>query len=149
VTTDLVPQAMFYSRGSVLSVIAFAGEPEDYFMDDIYRIPASRAGLARLIDHVDRTFAREEGRIISAGTGAYDSYFYKANGRYGWNHTCNHWTAAGLQAAGLPITPFYAGTAWNVAFQIRQLSGVQFNDEPITRRRVDLSHLPHHHRGRL
>jgi uncharacterized protein (TIGR02117 family) len=128
VTSGMVPRAMFYSRGSVLLVIGIDGEPEQAFEDDIHRIPASRDGLLRAIAHVNRTFRRDpDGRLVDGGPGPEGAQFYVANGRYAWNHTCNHWTAAALREAGLPVTPVYAATAGNLAFQLRDLPGKRLN----------------------
>ncbi|HEX8340990.1 MAG TPA: DUF2459 domain-containing protein [Tepidisphaeraceae bacterium] len=143
VTSGMIPQAMFYSRGSVLLVIGFDGEPEDTFGDDVHRIPASRDGLLRAIAHVQRSFAHDnEGRVLDGGAGPDESRFYIANGRYGWNHTCNHWTAAALREAGLPVTPVYAATAGNLAFQIRQLPGVTTSGRPLPARPPPRHALP-------
>jgi uncharacterized protein (TIGR02117 family) len=148
-TAGLVPQALFYSRGSVLLVAGFDGPPEEAFESnvDIYRIRASQAGLERMIDHIRRSFRRKNGEIIDAGPGPDDSRFYLANGRYGWNHTCNQWTAAALKNAGLPITPAYAALASNLEFQIRQLRNVQCNGRPIVHPRPDRATLLARTRG--
>jgi uncharacterized protein (TIGR02117 family) len=148
VTTDLVPRAMFFSRGSVLSVAGVSGEPEKSYADDIYRIRGTLAGRAKLIDFVGRSFAREGGKLIDAGAGPFGVRFYKANGRYAFYRTCNNWTAGALREAGLPITPAYAGTAGNVALQLRMAGDVRRNGRPLRITPPDVKNLPHTRRGK-
>ena len=139
VTSGLVPQALFFSRGSVLRVDGFDGPPEEWWAstNDVYRIPTSRASLQKVIDHVARSFQRDAGgHLIDGGTLPYNARFYLALGRYGVFHTCNQWTARALHDAGLPVTPFYASTAWNLAFQLRQIDGVIKNRRPLVRHRT-------------
>ena len=148
VTIDLVPRAMFFSRGSVLSVAGVTGEPEDHYADDVYRIRGTVAGQAKLIYFVGRSFARQDGKLIDAGAGPFDARFFKANGRYAFHRTCNNWTAGALREAGLPITPAYALTAGNVALQLRMAGEVRKNGRPLDVTPPDVTNLPHARRGK-
>jgi hypothetical protein len=59
------------------------------------------AGLARLCDHIQQTYAlNEKGELIRLGQG-----WYRARGTYSAFNTCNTWIATGLQKAGCPINP--------------------------------------------
>ena len=138
ITSGLIPQALFYSRGTVVLVEGLDAPPERAFGEgiDVYRIPASRRGLARTIEHVARSFRRDgEGRLIDGGPGLEGGRFYLGTGRYAWNHTCNQWTAAALKTAGLPITPAFAALSESLAAQLRTLDGVRMNGRPVERRR--------------
>ncbi|HEX8322970.1 MAG TPA: DUF2459 domain-containing protein [Tepidisphaeraceae bacterium] len=133
ISPGLVAQALFYSRGSVMLVVGFDGIPEFHFADevDIYRIPVRAAGRDRMIAAVSAAFRRSDGKVIDTGPGIDGGRFFAASGRYAFYRTCNHWTASMLTNAGLPITPAYAATAGNVAFQLRQLPGLLKNGRPI------------------
>ena len=133
VTTGLALQAMFASRGSVLLVVAFDTLPEEMFdpQVDIYRVPTSKAGLEKTTAFVAAAFRRTEGEVMDAGPGIDNGRYFTANGRYAFYRTCNHWTADALATGGLPISPGYAATAGNVAFQVRQLAGVLRNGHPV------------------
>ena len=137
ITSGLIPQALFYSRGTVVLVLGLDAPPEEAFGRgiDVYRIPASRAGLGRAMDHLARSFRRDgAGRLIDAGPGLEGGRFYLGTGRYAWNHTCNQWTAAALKSAGLPITPAFAALSESLAAQIRTLPNVRLNGRPAERR---------------
>ena len=133
VTAGLALEAMFASRGSVLLVVGFDAEPEKTFDPnvDVYRVPTSAAGLQKTIAFVTDAFRRKDGQLIDAGTGIDHGQFYTANGRYAFYRTCNHWTADALATGGMPVTPAYAATAGNVAFQLRQLPGALRNGLPV------------------
>ena len=145
VTAGLAFQAMFDSRGSVMLVVGFDTEPEEMFdpIVDIYRVPTSGAGLAKTITFVSDAFRRKDGEMVDAGPGIDGGRFYKANGHYAFYRTCNHWTADALAVGGLPVTPAYAATAGNVAFQLRQLQSVLLNGKLVpTPRGPDALALP-------
>ena len=130
-------RALFASRGSVLLVMGFDVEPEDLFVKsvDIYRVPLRSPGIARIARTIDDSFATRDRYLINAGPGPYDdSEFFQAIGRYSVFHTCNQWTADMLRAGGLPITPAYASTAWNLAFQLQHLPDATMNGQPLPRR---------------
>lgn len=86
ITTRLTLQAMFWSSGAVMHVVAFSGAPESYFsasaMTALSLTPGQNNSLLR---YIGRSFARNErGELIPLKKGIYgDSQFYAANGRYG------------------------------------------------------------------
>jgi uncharacterized protein (TIGR02117 family) len=123
-TLPLALRAMFASRGSVLHIAGVAKAPAEHYQDyqvDLYRIRISEEGNRRLMNFLERTFARNEnGEAIELQPGLYGvSYFYRGRGWYGLFHNCNNWLADGVRSTGFPITPMYAGTADNVGWQIR------------------------------
>lgn len=134
-SAGIIVRALCASRGSVVLVFGFSCLPEEVFGDDvdIYRIHLRQPGFGRLVGAMDRSFARRDGGLIDAGPGPYAeaSRFYESTDHYSVLHTCNQWTADLLHAGGLPITPFYAATAWNLAFQLRQLPDVVMNGRPL------------------
>lgn len=62
------------------------------------------------------------GRAISVGTGPLpDSRFFASTGTYDAFHTCNTWTVAGLEFAGLPVSAEGIVFAGQVMSEIRTL----------------------------
>jgi uncharacterized protein (TIGR02117 family) len=127
VTSGLTIQAVFFSRGSVLHVVEIPDEPRRYFEDfkvTLHPIRISQRGLDRLNAYLEKTFAQTdagESVWLQAGWTPASS-FYRARGRYGGFHTCNHWTADAVRSTGFPITPIYAFLADNVGWQIDRAS---------------------------
>lgn len=117
ITTALTLQAMFWSSGAVMHIVAFSGKPERYFAgSEIKSLLLHTNQRNSLMRYLGRSFARdEEGNLIPLKQGIYgDSQFYAANGRYGILNTCNKWTAKGLESAGLTINPSLKLTAGSV-----------------------------------
>jgi len=124
ITTRITLKAIFLPTPSVLHVVGFTDSPyESLAGNEILKIQLSGPGFVRLIQFIQDTYAHDaQGQI---GPGLYgDSHFYHAKGSYHMFNTCNHWTALALRVAGYPITPFYAFTAGNVVYQIRQAEGI-------------------------
>ncbi|VDZ81677.1 membrane protein [Salmonella bongori] len=117
ITTALTLQAMFWSSGAVMHIVAFSGKPERYFAgSEIMSLSLDTNQRSSLMRYLGRSFARdEEGNLIPLKQGIYgDSQFYAANGRYGILNTCNTWTAKGLESAGLTIHSSLKLTAGSV-----------------------------------
>lgn len=117
ITSKLTLQAMFWSSGAVMHVVAFSDKPRHYFAtSDIQQLTLNSSQHLSLMRYIGRSFVRNEtGNPIPLKKGIYgDSQFYAANGRYGILNTCNKWTAKGLQSAGMPIDPALKLTAGSV-----------------------------------
>ncbi|EJY6204560.1 TIGR02117 family protein [Escherichia coli] len=117
ITSRLTLQAMFWSTGAVMHVVAFSAPPERYFPgSEVKPLTINNGQLATLMLFIGRSFSRSEaGNVIPLKKGIYgDSQFYAANGRYGILNTCNKWTAKGLQSAGIEIEPALKLTAGSV-----------------------------------
>ncbi|EDQ4910722.1 TIGR02117 family protein [Salmonella enterica subsp. enterica serovar Gaminara] len=117
ITTALTLQAMFWSSGAVMHIVAFSGKPERYFAgSEIKSLLLHTNQRNSLMRYLGRSFARDaEGNLIPLKQGIYgDSQFYAANDRYGILNTCNKWTAKGLESAGLTINPSLKLTAGSV-----------------------------------
>ena len=123
-TSGLALGAMFCSRGSTLHVVGVKPSPPVFYKRygvDLYHLHISEAGLRRMEACILGSFATDSaGRVIELEPGLYGfSLFYAAQGQYDLFHTCNHWTAVAIRKTGFPITPAYAQTGGNLAFQLR------------------------------
>ncbi len=108
ITSGLTMQAMFWSSGAVLHVVAMHRVPEEFFFaDPIFSVEVSDRELEALHAFLASSFARDEaGAIVDLRPGIYgDSEFYDGVGRYYMLHTCNTWTAKALASAGMEIWP--------------------------------------------
>ena len=117
ITTKLTLQAMFWSSGAVMHVVALSDTPERYFSGSVIKALSLTAGQRdSLMRYLGRSFARDEtGKLIPLKKGIYgDSQFYAANGRYGILNTCNKWTARGLESAGMTLDTSLTLTAGSV-----------------------------------
>jgi uncharacterized protein (TIGR02117 family) len=119
----LALEASFASGGSVLHVTGLDRPPAEHFVHaEITPVELSAGGAEALARFVSRAYARDaSGATIDLGPGLYPgSRFYAATGRYSLFHTCNNWIAEALRAGGCPITPAWAVTGGNLAFQARR-----------------------------
>lgn len=108
VTSGLAVQAIFWSRGAVLHLVAFSGAPQDHFAGEPIRATClSPNELRALQAYLAASFSRSAAGSVSAPKpGIYgDSAFYAATGRYSLFNTCNTWTAKALRSAGLESGP--------------------------------------------
>jgi uncharacterized protein (TIGR02117 family) len=119
----LALEASFASGGSVLHVTGLDRPPAEHFAHaEITMVELSAGGAEALARFVSRAYVRDaSGAPIDLGPGLYPgSRFYAATGRYSLFHTCNSWIAEALRAGGCPITPAWALTGGNLAFQARR-----------------------------
>lgn len=103
-TTAIAVKALAGSKRTVLLTDAFSQGPREKYSDPKFTVLAvdlSAAGFARLCQHVDETYARDEnGKPIPLGGG-----WFRARGTYSAFNTCNTWVATALHKAGCPISP--------------------------------------------
>lgn len=97
--------------------------PEQSFgPQGVTRLSVSAAQERRLESFVWATLASHDGVATALAPGPYSgSLYYDATARYSGLHTCNTWTAQGLEAAGLPVHSFgveFSGQVWR---QVRKL----------------------------
>ena len=86
----------------------------------IIEVDLSTGGFTRLCQHIERTYALDEGGgPIRLGKG-----WYRARGTYSAFNTCNTWVASGLRQAGCPITPAYCLTPGPLLQQVRRFGRV-------------------------
>ena len=105
---------------AVLLVIPLPGRPiaaPDH--PTAHRLAMTPAGSAALCAWLWESFATVDGRPRPLGSGPCGGCtFYAATGTYDLAHTCNSWTAEGLRAAGLPVSPAGVITAGQVLGQL-------------------------------
>jgi uncharacterized protein (TIGR02117 family) len=117
ITTGLTLQAMFWSEGAVMHVVAVPDSPSAYFAgEEILSTCLSDRELVSLKMFIAQSFERNaSGHAISLKPGLYgDSQFYDGAGRYYLLNTCNKWTAKALRSAGLDISPTLKLTSGSV-----------------------------------
>ena len=116
-TIGLTLQAMFWSKGAVLHVVAIDDIPERYFVGEpIINTCLSENEQSALRTFIASSFAYDvSGRIVALGSGIYgNSEFYEGLGRYSLLNTCNKWTAKALRSSGSDIRPTFKLTAGSV-----------------------------------
>jgi hypothetical protein len=103
-TSGIALNALMGSKRTVLLAGGFSQAIQSKYNDPKFTVLAvdlSEAGLARLCDHIQQTYALNQNREpIQLGRG-----WYRGRGTYSAFNTCNTWVAAGLQKAGCPINP--------------------------------------------
>lgn len=97
--------AALFRSPSVLFVQAVSTPTELVTSDTrIDWICVSRDELWRADSYIEASLSRPHGKLIALGRGALPgSRFYGSTGHYSAIHTCNTWTLAALQYAGLPV----------------------------------------------
>ena len=108
------PSALFVQPAAV---------PADLLASDahIYWACANREQLRRVDHYIERSLSRPE-RPVDLGPGPLPgSRFYASTEHYSAVHTCNTWTVAALQYAGLPIRAGGVLFASQVGERIRAL----------------------------
>ena len=109
---------------AVMLVIPLQTPPEAFFGgSNVALVHVSPDGLARLSEHLWSYLAIDKERPPRRiGTGPFpQSIFYASTGTYNLGHTCNTWTAEGLQVSGLPVSAAGVVFASQVLDQVRPL----------------------------
>lgn len=112
-TLALAVRALFRpGNASVVHVVGLHDEPRAIFPSaDMVRIGLAPEGFARLLDRLDASFARAESAALpeALGPGLYGpSLFFRSVEAFHVFNVCNHWVAALLSSAGLPVAPVLA-----------------------------------------
>lgn len=131
-TVGLAAEALLLPTPSVIHAVLLPKPAEENFpWSDISVFWTDQAGYQRLLDFVDRTFAKgSDGRLVTLGPGIYGrSTFYRARGSFHFPKSCNYWVASALKEAGAPIWVGSAITAGNTMRQIH-LFGDVIRDVP-------------------
>ncbi|GAB4262281.1 MAG: TIGR02117 family protein [Methylomicrobium sp.] len=118
----LAARALLFPTDSVMHVAGFRQNPALYFQEGSWeRLEISQAGLARLLRHIDMSFARNDrGKLIDLGRGLYaESRFYAARQNYHVFNNCNDWIIEAISEAGLFNRTLPTLTAGSVMRQIR------------------------------
>jgi len=117
ITVGLALQAMLWSTGAVIHIVAVPDSPYESFPhSEILDTCISDAELASLALFISNSFLRDKtGQILSLAPGLYgDGQFYDGAGRFCILNTCNKWTAKGLRSAGHDVSPTLKLTASSV-----------------------------------
>ena len=122
ITTGLTLQAMFWSEGAIIHVVAVPYAPAKYFsQSEVLDTCLTAQETASLGTFVANSFAHDSaGHVAPLANGIYgNSQFYDGEGRYYLLNTCNKWTAKGLHSAGLGVSPMFKLTSGSVMSYLR------------------------------
>ncbi|WP_051308893.1 TIGR02117 family protein [Desulfogranum japonicum] len=117
ITTGLTLQAMFWSEGAVLHLVAISTLPAQYFNGEpVISTCLSDNELDSLKIFLQSSFLYTPTHsTVPLRTGIYgNSQFYTAQGRYYLLNTCNKWIAKALKSAGLEIQPVFKLTSGSI-----------------------------------
>ncbi len=105
----LALRAMLWPTKSVLHIVGFDQEIEDYYRwTDWQTIYLNQEGFNALLSFVCSYFLPEKQkkyRVVNHGLYG-DSWFLASKGLYVFPVTCNVWTARALKSAKMPLTPY-------------------------------------------
>ena len=122
ITAGLTLQAMVWSPGTVMHVVAVPRPPQEYFpYSQVIELCIGAAEMKTLKQFLQSSFLRDaNGNAQSLRDGIYgDSQFYAATGRFHLFNTCNKWTAKALLSAGVDIAPTLKLTAASVTDHLK------------------------------
>jgi uncharacterized protein (TIGR02117 family) len=117
ITLKLKLQALFWSQGAVLHVVALDNIPERYFAGQpLISTCLSDNEQAALRAFIASSFRQDaSGHILALGPGIYgNSEFYEGAGNYNLVNTCNKWLAKALRSAGSDIDPTFKLTTGSI-----------------------------------
>ncbi len=123
ITTGLSLQAMFWSEGAIMHVVAVPGSPCAYFRrSEVIGTCLTDEQMVALSTYLLNSFAHDRhGRLVILKPGIYgNSQFYDGEGRYYLLNTCNKWTAKGLQSSGVDIAPAFSLTSESIMRVMRK-----------------------------
>lgn len=128
-TIALAVRALFRpGNASVVHVVGLHDEPRAVFpAAEIVRIGLAADGFARLLDRLDASFARAGSAAPpqALGPGLYGpSLFFRAVEAFHLFNVCNHWVAALLSSAGLPVAPVLATLPQGLLLDLKWRSGL-------------------------
>lgn len=114
--------ALFRSPSALF--VQEAATPADLSTSDvrIHWVCADRDELWRVVDYIEGSLSRPGGEPADLGPGPLPrSRFYGSIAHYSAVHTCNTWTVAALQYAGLPVQASGVILASQVRRRIQEL----------------------------
>lgn len=117
VTTGVTLQAIVWSRGAVVHVVALPDSPTGYFPGSrVVHTCLNAEEAESLAQYLSNSFTRDSAsNLIELKRGIYgDSQFYDGEGRYHLLNTSNKWAAKALKSAGMDISPTFKLTADSV-----------------------------------
>lgn len=117
ITSGVTLQAIVWSPGTVVHVVALPVSPDKFFpASDVVYTCLNAAELDSLKQYLSNSFTQDEnGNLVALKRGIYgDSQFYDGEGRYHLLNTSNKWAAKALKSAGMDILPTFKLTADSV-----------------------------------
>ncbi len=117
ITVGVTLQAIIWSRGTVLHVVALRDSPTEYFpASAVVQTCINTEEAESLARYLSNSFTRNaDGNLVELKRGLYgESQFYDAEGRYHLLNTSNKWAAKALESAGMDISPTFKLTADSV-----------------------------------
>ncbi|MDX1599566.1 MAG: TIGR02117 family protein [Marinobacter sp.] len=117
ITTAVTLQAIVWSQGAVVHVVALPVSPVEYFpWSDVVDTCLTAEESDSLTRYLANSFTQDEsGNLIELKRGIYgDSQFYDGEGRYHLLNTSNKWAAKALKSAGMELSPTFKLTADSV-----------------------------------
>lgn len=117
ITSGVTLQAIIWSPGTVMHVVALPMPPDEYFPGtNVVYTCLTPEEFDSLTQYLSNSFTRDEtGNLIELKRGIYgDSQFYEGEGRYHLLNTSNKWAAKALKSAGMDISPTFKLTADSV-----------------------------------
>jgi hypothetical protein len=115
--------AVWPGEGLVLMTGLEATPEQAFGVNGVTRLRVRAAQALKLEKFIWNTLATQDGVAAALAPGPYaGSLYYASTLRYSGIHTCNTWTAEGLQTAGLPVRSFgveFSGQVWR---QVRRLT---------------------------
>ncbi|WP_297794916.1 TIGR02117 family protein [uncultured Marinobacter sp.] len=117
ITTAVTLQAIIWSQGAVVHVVALPVSPVEYFpWSDVVDTCLTAEESDSLTRYLANSFTQDEsGNLSELKRGIYgDSQFYDGEGRYHLLNTSNKWAAKALKSAGMELSPTFKLTADSV-----------------------------------
>ncbi|MGF2685847.1 TIGR02117 family protein [Marinobacter sp. DUT-3] len=117
ITSGVTLQAILWSQGAVVHLVALPVSPDEYFPGtNVVDTCLTPEELDSLTQYLSNSFTRDEsGNLIELKRGIYgDSQFYEGEGRYHLLNTSNKWAAKALKSAGMALSPTFKLTADSV-----------------------------------
>lgn len=117
ITTGVTLQAILWSQGAVVHVVALPVSPDEYFPGtNVVDTCLNAEETESLTRYLSNSFTEDEtGNLVKLKRGIYgDSQFYEGEGRYHLLNTSNKWAAKALKSAGMDILPTFKLTADSV-----------------------------------
>jgi len=117
-------KAAIWPTESVMHVAGFDTAVKDYFsLSERITIKVGESRFNNMLHYIAQSFSYDSsGSILFIRRGLYGKGGFFASSRtYIWPKTCNVWTAACLEAAGLDITPIYYQRASRLMRVLREM----------------------------
>ena len=122
----LTVRAIAWPTPTVIHVVGFRSTDHFFEGRTVVQLDLPWSTIKTVAAYIARSFRLSaDGELIEEGRGLYgNSWFFSANGKFHLFHTCNTWTAKGLRAADLPVTPWYTLMTGTLMKQVSKIGQV-------------------------